>query len=70
MKQEVAVLEAVNLGCETSDAVAAITGLPLATVSSYLSALADDGLIRRVKRNWVRFNSRGRASHQYRHARG
>lgn len=64
-KQLVTVLEAVNMGCETSDQVSAVTGLPVATASACLSALANDGLVRRVRRAARRFNARGRASHLY-----
>ncbi len=65
MKQISQVLEAVEDGAETSDAVAAITGLSVAAASSYLNSLSGDGVIRLTQREGRRFSRCGRCSHIY-----
>jgi transcription initiation factor IIE alpha subunit len=64
-KQIVRVLDAVNEGGETSDQISAMTGLSVATVASYLTVLARDGLVQVVKRRARQFNSRGPLSNVY-----
>lgn len=65
MKQIEKVMVAVTEGCFTSDQCSAFTGLSIATCSSYLSVLAEDGLIRRSKKSALKLNSRGPRSHIY-----
>ena len=64
-KQIARVLDAVNEGGETSNQIATMTGLSVATVSSYLTVLARGGLVKLVEREARQFNERGRRSHLY-----
>jgi DNA-binding IclR family transcriptional regulator len=65
MKQISRVLAAVDEGGETSDQIAAMTGLPLPHVSAYLTDLARDGLIRLVRHEGRRYPGTSRGSHVY-----
>lgn len=65
MKQIVRVLELVRAGYPTSRHIAEASGLSVAAVSSYLTELTEDGLIRRTYKNRVRYAKSGRASHWY-----
>jgi DNA-binding IclR family transcriptional regulator len=67
MKQISAVLDAVNRGCVNSDQCAELTGLPLANCSSYLSILANEGLVRVIERERFHIyeHGRGRKMHFY-----
>lgn len=64
-KQISAVLDAVAVGCETSDQVAAITGLSKRHASAYLSQLADAALIIRTHKDALRIAETGRYMHRY-----
>lgn len=69
VKQIVRVLDAVKEGGETSDQIAAMTGIGLHAVSSYLTELTKDGLVRRIKWDELRMpERRGRLMHVYRPA--
>jgi predicted transcriptional regulator len=63
-KQIVRVLESVEQGAFTSDQVAAMTGLSVATASAWLSALCEDGLIKRTHR-YALGRGPGRRFHRY-----
>lgn len=64
-KAIVLALKAVADGCETSNAVAAVMDIPVASASAHLSELAAIGLLRRVETDSIRFSKRGRAHHRY-----
>ena len=64
-KQITQVFDAVRLGCQTSHEIAAVTDLPQNFVSSYLSQLADRGLIVRTHRRALRLRKGGPAFHRY-----
>lgn len=52
-KQYVVVWDAVRAGCETSREIADETGMPLKTVSAWLSELERDGAIVRI--GWTKY---------------
>lgn len=64
-KAIVLALNAIADGCETSNAVAAVMNIPVASASAHLSELASIGLVRRAETDSIRFTKRGRASHRY-----
>lgn len=64
-KHIVQALAAVKDGCETSNAVAAVMGIPVASASAHLSELASMGLLRRAETDSIRFFKSGRAYHRY-----
>jgi predicted transcriptional regulator len=65
LKQISRVLQAITDGCKTSDEVSVCTGLSIAIASNYLSELASDGLIRRVKSRARRYKPHGPSHHVY-----
>lgn len=55
------VLKAVASGCcNTSQDVSAVTGIEISQASSYLAALARQGLVRRTGREMPNFSGHGR----------
>ena len=64
MKQILMVLKAMEQGAETSTEVSAITDLPVKHCSAWLNELRNAGLVRIVRRDYIRFDS-GKRSHQW-----
>jgi len=63
MKAIMRVYDALVIGCDTSDQIAALTGLSVAAASAHLCELRDLGLVRVVSPEARRFNTYGRNSH-------
>ena len=59
-KDIVRVLAAVRIGARTSRDVEAMTGIPMRSASAWLSVLAKDGLVRRVRTDAIQYGPRGR----------
>jgi DNA-binding IclR family transcriptional regulator len=64
-KQILAVLHAVNRGFRNSEEVSEETGLNRSAVSSYLTELADDGLVRRGRRRKFKYRKHGPFLNEY-----